>query len=277
MHYSKSIRSIISHHFSFFILLSSLFFLACQPSNKEAPKYDEKDQEIVQQIFDEALENGEAYENLRKLCKDIGGRLSGSPQAAQAVEFTKKTMEEMGADNVFLQEVMVPHWVRGKKEQAEIRISGENTSVPVCALGGSVGTQAGGQQAGIIEVKDFETLAQLGREKVEGNWVFFNRSMRARVIQTFRAYGGAVNQRSQGAVEAAKYGGIGAIVRSMTQIVDDNPHTGAMRYDDETPRVPSAAISTKAAETLSKLLAEGKDVEFLSRHELRDTPRYAFT
>jgi len=223
------------------------------------------DKTVIRKIFDEALTKGECYENLRSLCKDIGHRLSGSPQADQAVEWGKNLMQEMGLDNVFLQEVMVPHWERGKREEISIQLAAgeEKVSLPLCALGSSIGTPAEGITAEIIEVQNFDELAELGEEKVKGKIVFFNRPMNPKLINTFAAYGGCVNQRSQGASYAAKYGGVGALVRSMSLRHDDHPHTGVMWYNPKVSdkKVPGAAISTAAANQLSEMLKKNPKLE----------------
>lgn len=230
--------------------------LGCGPASS-SPTPSEEDQATIDAIYEAALTRGQAHEHLRYLCKEIGGRLSGSAEAAAAVAWSQSLMEELGFDRVFLQEVMVPHWERGPQERAVLTLpDGSTQALSICALGGSVGTPADGLKAEVVEVKEFERLAAMGPEQVEGKWVFFNRSMRAQFIQTFRAYGGAVNQRSRGAVEAAKQGGVGALVRSMTQIIDDHPHTGTMRYDESVEKVPAAAVSTQGAERLSQLLAQ---------------------
>jgi len=156
---------------------------------------------------------------------------------------------------------------------------GETTNVNICALGGSVATPALGVKANIIEVHSLEELKTLGREKIEGKIVFFNRPMDATLLNTFRAYGGSVDQRGSGAKEAGKYGAVGTIVRSMNLRLDDFPHTGAMNYGD-TPlnkRIPSAAISTKDAELLSSFLKLNKDLKFYFKQnckQLKDVLSY---
>lgn len=240
-------------------LLISIFLSFCLSNS-----YAQKDDDVLKSIFDEVLTNDACYENLRYLTKKIGGRLSGSPQAAAAVEWSKQVMEDYGFDTVFLQEVMVPHWVRGKKEIGRVVNSEKlgSFNVAVCALGNSVGTGSKGVLAQVIEVKDFDELAQLGREKVEGNIVFFNRPMNPTVIQTFQAYGGAVNQRGSGPSEAAKYGAIGAIVRSVTTSSDNLPHTGSLRYALNVPQIPAIALGTEDSDLLSSLLVDDQDLKF---------------
>ncbi len=215
-----------------------------------------EDSTFARKIFDEALTNGRCYEMLDVLCNDVGARLSGSPEAAKAVEWGKIEMEKHGFDRVFLQEVMVPHWVRGDVEKGVIYTSDgkKNKDIPICALGGSIGTFEGGVKAEVIEVHGLEELKELGEAIISGKIVFFNRPMDPRLISTGSAYGGAVNQRHKGAAESAKYGAIGVIVRSMTLALDDVPHTGAMKYDSAGVKIPAAAISTKGADYLSVLL-----------------------
>ncbi|MFC7668689.1 hypothetical protein ACFQT0_15905 [Hymenobacter humi] len=133
-----------------------------------ADRVDRTDSLALRKIFDEALLRGESYENLRYLTGTIGGRLSGSPQAQQAVEWGKITMEKAGFDRVYLQEVMVPHWVRGSKERGEIvGNKGKEIKVAVCALGGSVGTN-GKLKAGVVEVHSFDEAQQAARRGGEG-------------------------------------------------------------------------------------------------------------
>lgn len=223
---------------------------------------DRTDSLALRRLFDEALLRGESYENLRYLTGTIGSRLSGSPQAQQAVEWGKATMEKAGFDRVYLQAVMVPHWVRGGKERGEIvGNKDKGIRVPVCALGGSVGT-GGKLKAGVVEVHSLEEVKNLPEAAVKGKFVFYNRPFNDALIEPGAAYGGAVDQRALGAIEAARRGAVGALVRSMTSARDDNPHTGTMRYDEAVPKVPGAALSTNAADQLSQLLKANPDLLF---------------
>ncbi|WP_345116140.1 M28 family peptidase [Hymenobacter algoricola] len=240
------------------LLVSGLGFLTLSAS-AQTSKIDSVN---IRKIYDEALLRGQSYDNLRQLTGQIGGRLSGSPQAQQAVDWGKVTMEKLGLDRVYLQEVMVPHWVRGAKEKAEIKpAKGKGVALNVCALGGSVGT-GGKLRAGVVEVKTWAELAALPADRVKGKFVFFNRPMNAAYIETGRAYGEAGDQRRNGAVEAAKRGAVGALVRSLTLAHDDFPHTGAMRYDEAVAKLPAAALSTNGADELSQLLKADPDLTF---------------
>ncbi len=230
------------------------------------------DSVMIRKIYGEALGKGKSYEWLRYLTKQIGPRLSGSDGAQKAVDWTKQVMEGQGFDRVFLQDVMVPHWVRGAKEEAFIRNGKQKTTVPIAALGGSVATGPKGVEAGVIEVKNFPELRALGTDKVRGKIVFFNRPMDPTKINTFEAYGGAVDQRANGATEAAKLGAVGAIVRSMTNVHDDQPHTGGMRYGTGVPLIPTAAISTNGADLLSKSLQGNPDLTFYFKQNCETLP-----
>ncbi len=232
-------------------------------------------QQIAEQIRTAALREGQAYDMLAELTA-LGPRLSGSPQAAAAVELTRQMMERLQFANVRLQPVAVPHWVRGALEEAAIINSPTQGDVPlsICALGGSIPTPEMGLTAEVLEVKSFEELKALGK-KAAGKIIFFNRPFDPTQFDTFAGYGGAVNQRGSGAIEAAKAGGVAALVRSMTPSVDDFPHTGGMRYDDSVPKVPAAAISTLDAELLSKILAHDNTVNVrlkLTCQTLPDAP-----
>ena len=225
----------------------------------------ENDSLAIRTIYDMSLLNGKSYDWLDHLSNQIGGRLSGSIQAEQAVKYTKAELEKLGLDKVWLQPVMVPKWTRGTKEYAYIEtVPGESKTVNICALGGSIATPPNGLKAEVIEVQGLEDLAEYGKEQIEGKIVFYNRPMKANLIQTFEAYGGCVDQRYAGAAEAAKFGAVGVIVRSMNLRQDDFPHTGSMSYLD-TPndkRIPSAAISTNDANYLSSILKLSPKAKF---------------
>ncbi len=224
---------------------------------------------MIRAIYDEALVNGQSYSMLEYLCLNIGHRLSGSPSAAAAVEWTRQKMESYGFDTVYLQPVMVPHWVRGKKEIVRVTNSPSlgNLELHSIAIGNSVGTGPGGVHAEIVEVKDFDELNALGENGVKDKIVFFNRGFDQRLIQTFRAYGGAVDQRGSGASNAARLGAKAVIVRSMASNNDHVPHTGALRYADDAPKIPAVAISTADADVLSAALEkEGTISVYVETH-----------
>jgi len=222
------------------------------------------DEQMLKSIYSNNLKQGSCYQWLEYLSNSIGSRLSGSEGAEKAVVYTKNELEKLGLTRVYLQEVMVPKWVRGAKEEAYVIDTKSKISFPICALGGSVATPKNGVLASVIEVHSIEELNLLGKDKVKGKIIFFNRPMNPEFIETFKAYGSCVDQRSSGAKEAGKLGAVGVIVRSMNLRLDDLPHTGVTNYGDILPseKIPAAAISTNGAELLSSLLKNDSNLKF---------------
>ncbi len=232
---------------------------------------------IIKQMFHTALENGKSYKVLEHLCTKIGGRLSGSEEAARAVSYMKEVMESYKFDTVYLQPVMVPHWVRGVDEVAFFKSGTEEIPVNICALGGSLGTKGKPLTASVIEVKSVEELEALSNSDVRGKIVFFNGPMDPKYIRTFGAYSHCGGQRWTGPWIAQEKGAVGAIVRSLTHIEDKYPHTGSMGSRPNNNGIPSAAISTFHANQLSKTLAINPKTEFsftMNCETLPDTLSY---
>lgn len=233
-----------------------------------ATAFAQSNQETIKKIFDTELTSGQSYQLLEHLTSKVGARLSGSPGAEAGVEWSRHAMAQF-ADTVWLQPVMVPHWVRGQKEIGKIVNSTKRGTleINVCALGGSMGTGPAGISATVIEVKNFDELKALGEKTVKGKIVFFNRPMDPTRMNTFSAYSGAVDQRASGASEAAKLGAIGVIVRSMGSNLEDYPHTGGVKYAPNIPKIPAWAVSTRHAELLSSVLKEEKETRlYLESH-----------
>ena len=229
----------------------------------------------IKEIYSEALNHGKSYDWLNHLSNQIGGRLSGSLNAERAIKWAKEELEALPLDSVWLQTVMVPKWVRGTFEYANIESSPGNTiNVNICALGGSIATPSVGIRANVIEVKQIDELAKLGKDKIKGKIVFFNRPMQPDLVNTFEAYAGAVDQRYNGAEEAAKYGALAVIVRSLNFRLDDYPHTGVMSYGDLpiNKRIPAAAISTNDAELLSSMIALNPKLRFFIKQNCKNYP-----
>ncbi|QAA80962.1 peptidase M28 family protein [Aequorivita sp. H23M31] len=243
----------------------SLLIVILTFSVKGVSQSKTQDSTIIRSLYNTALTEGKGYYWLDHLSNEIGGRLSGSVEAEMAVKFTEEKLKELGLDKVWLQPVMVPKWTRGFKEYAYIQTGGDQKKVTdICALGGSVPTPSLGIKAEVVEVQGIEELASLGKEKLSGKIVFFNRPMDPTEIQTFVAYSEAADQRYAGAKEAAKYGAVGVLVRSLNLRMDDYPHTGSMSYGDlpANMQIPAAAISTNGANYLSSLLKLQPDLQF---------------
>lgn len=213
---------------------------------------------FIKKIHTQALNDGRCYEWLTQLTTVAPGRLAGSPAAAAAVEYTRFVLDTLDLDTVWIQPCTVPYWVRGDKEQVRIVNSRKMGSVELraLALGNSLGTGPQGLTAEVVEVRSLSQVDSLGRKGVEGKIVFYNRPMDPTSVNTFSAYGGAVDQRGAGAGRASKYGAVGVLVRSMTTRIDHIPHTGGMSYPPDVKPIPAIAISTADAELLSALLRE---------------------
>lgn len=235
------------------LLLSGLFTFA-----------QSNDQKMLTDIYNFSLTKSKCYSWLDDLSNKIGSRLSGSEGAQKGVLYTQQQLETLGLDRVYLQEVMVPKWVRGEKEIAYIIDHKDKINVPICALGGSVATPKSGITAEVVEVKSLKELESLGEDKIRGKIIFYNRPFEPENIDAFKSYGKCVDQRYYGAKEATKFGAVGTIVRSMNFRLDDFPHTGAQSYGDipKEKYIPTAAISTNAAELLSKKLKENSKLKF---------------
>ena len=261
------------------ILLLSVLMISCSQKqeklvNTKLLTNEEKiDSTNLKKLFNSALTEGKSYEWLRDLTQNIGSRLSGSSGAAKSVIWGEKLMKEIGLDSVWLQPVMVPHWVRGEKEIANYTTKSTKKNVPICALGFSVATPKNGITAEVIEVKSIEEAKALG-SKMKGKIVFFNRPFDDTLINTFRAYGGCVDQRVNGAKVCGEFGAKAVIVRSMTNSIDDYPHTGTMSYGDlpKEKQIPTAAISSRAANILSVDLKQNPELKFYFKQSCETLP-----
>ena len=229
----------------FLLLIISVAHLFCFAQNS--------DELFIRKIADEILTNSKAYENLHYLTKKIGGRLAGSPQMYQSEEWAFNLLKSTGADHTYKQACMVPHWVRGGKDEAAAILPGNKKRVlDIVALGNSVSTGGKWLTAPVMVVNSFEELDERKNE-AKGKIVFYNYKFNPRFIETFNSYGDAVKYRGgQGTATAAKYGAVATIVRSMSHATDNNPHTGATRYDTAFRKNPAVAIGLQDADWLAE-------------------------
>lgn len=245
-------------------------FALCAASFVQAQ--NNQDSLKIRALFETALTEGTCYENLRHLCKDVGNRLSGSENAEKAVDWAYATMQTLNADRVEKQACMVTHWERGKAEKGSYSGKMGKVKTPILALGGSVSTGKKGIKAQIVEVFSLDEVRAMKADALKGKIVFYNRPMNAKELDTFNAYGGCVDQRGNGAIEAAKKGASAVVVRSMNLSLDDFPHTGNMRYADGVTKIPACAISTNAAELLHKHLKEDPNLQYSLKMDCASFP-----
>jgi len=230
-------------------------------------------QEVIQRIFREALTDYTAYHHLQWLTEHTAGRICSTPEAAAAVEYTYQLMKQMDLDSVWLQPVQVRSWDRGEPETGRIiSLNSGAIEVPVTALGWSIGTGNNGITAHVVEVRSKKELQRLNRDSVAGKLVFFNQPMDPAAISTFSAYGGAVWQRTNGPVLAAKLGAAGCLIRSLSIEIDDIPHTGITRYQEGVPKIPAVAVSTRASNMLSRMLKSEPGLRFYFRTTCKEGP-----
>ncbi|QBJ85041.1 M20/M25/M40 family metallo-hydrolase [Chryseobacterium gleum] len=209
-------------------------------------------------ISTEILNNGKGYTELRELTKNIGHRLSGSEAYEKSVKWAEQKLRDAGADKVWLQEVMIPVWERGKESLHIQTSNGKWKSLKMLSLGNSEGTGGKDVSGEIIMVKSMEEYDKLPAEKVKDKIVFFNYAFSQSFIETFKAYGDAAKYRTTAASLTAKKGGKFAIVRSLSSAFDDIPHTGAMRYEEKVSKIPAVAIGSTTADELEALLKNQK-------------------
>lgn len=240
--------------FKLFTLLLTIISLAAYAQHEDSLK--------IRAIANEILLHGKSYENLHNLTKQVGARLTGSPQTYKAEAWGRKTLQQAGADHVISQSCLVPHWIRGGKDEAWIALPGKKQPLDILALGNSVGTGPKGIQAPVILINSFEELEQK-KAAVKGKIVFYNYKFNKTYIRTFEAYRDAVGYRGQGPSEAAKYGAVAVLIRSMSHAADNNPHTGSTRYNDSFPKIPAAAMGLQDADRLAALLEKEPASVFL--------------
>jgi Zn-dependent M28 family amino/carboxypeptidase len=217
----------------------------------------------LKQLQKAALESDYAYRQVAHLANNIGPRLSGSAQAAKAVEYVANELKAIGCE-VQLEKVMVPHWVRGEETAALIEFPGRAQSttqkIVLCALGGSVATPPEGIEADVVAVKNFDELKSMPRDKVAGKIVLFNYPFDKQMAAEGRggeAYGEAVVYRSDGPSAAARQGAVACLIRSVGGADYRLPHTGLTDYAKDAPKIPAGAVTAEDADLIANLVPQG--------------------
>ena len=217
----------------------------------DSPNLADQYRPVAGKLIDAALADTEGYNRLAYLCYRIGARLSGSAALEKAIAWSADQMKAAGLGNVRIIPTKVPHWERGV-ESGRI-VEPIDKPLHMLGLGMSVGTPPGGITADVVAVSSFIELARLGREKVQGKIVVYN--------EPYTGYGPTRLYRSSGPSRAAALGAVAALVRSVTPLAIQIPHTGEMSYDDNQPRIPAAAVSPEDAMMIARLCADGVPVK----------------
>jgi len=282
------------------LLTATLILILVTGKGFEGRAQTAEDSAFLRRLADVVLTDGKAYKDLWTLTKTVGARLSGSPGYYKAEVWGQKAMQEAGADKAWLQSCLVPHWIRGGKDSASWvgangsssggsgggssnrgsgggssngggSPAGRRTGLDILALGNSVGTGARGITAPVVLIHSFEELEQK-KDEIKGKIVFYNYAFNPKFIETFRSYGDAVRYRVFGPSQAAKYGAVAVLVRSMSHSVDNNPHTGALVYNDSFPKIPAAAVGLHDADKLADALGRGSEIKVYLRTMARMLP-----
>ena len=210
-----------------------------------------------------ALNSDYAYRQVAHLADNIGPRLSGSAQAAKAVEYVANELKAIGCE-VQLEKVMVPHWVRGEETAALVQFPGQAQSttqkIVLCALGASMATPPEGIEADVIAVRNFDELKSMPRDKVAGKIVLFNYPFDKQMAAEGRGnetYGEAVVYRSDGPSAAARQGAVACLIRSVGGADYRLPHTGQTDYANDAPKIPAAAVTAEDADLIVDLVRQG--------------------
>lgn len=219
-------------------------------------------------LRDEVLRSSRAYDLVAALTDEAGARLAGSAGLARGVAWAERTMREVGLANVHTEPVRVPHWERGHEEGAVV--APVPLPLELAALGGSVGTDARGLEAEVVEAASLEALEAMAADRVRGKIVFID-------VHTDRArdgagYGKAVGARFVGATRAAKLGAVGLLIRSIGTDDARLPHTGAMAYGKDVTKIPAAALAGPDADLLHRLVAKGAPVRVRIRLGAKTMP-----
>jgi hypothetical protein len=193
-----------------------------------------------------ALADHDGYSKLSYLCDRIGNRLSGSDSLPRAIAWAEETMKRDGLSNVRTIPVKVPHWVRGA--ESAFLVAPENKALHMLGLGMSVATPRGGITGDVVVVSDFDELNRIGRAGVAGKIVLFN--------EVYRGYGQTSGYRTGGPSRAAALGAIAVLVRSVTPLAMQIPHTGTLTYDESQPKVPAAAVTIEDALMMARFAAQ---------------------
>ena len=240
--------------------------VASSPNGSPAPTppvFSPQTLSELKQLQKAALESDYAYRQVAHLANNIGPRLSGSAQAAKAVEYVAGELKALGCE-VQLEKVMAPHWVRGEETAALVEFPGQapgtTQKIVLCALGDSVATPKNGIEAEVLAVKNFDELKSMPREKVAGKIVLFNYPFDKQMAaenRSFQAYGEAVTYRSRGPSAAARQGAVACLIRSVGSADYRLPHTGMTVYENDAPKIPAGAVTAEDADLIVDLLRQG--------------------
>ena len=229
---------------------------------QEPPSLADQYRDTANKLIDSALADTAGMDKLSYLCDRIGNRLSGSASLEKAIAWAAEQMKADGLVNVVTPKVKVPHWVRGNESAALVEPVARRLTM--LGLGGSVGTPKRGITAEVVIVSSFDELEKRGRAGVEGKIVLFN--------VPYESYPRTMVYRTNGPSRAAHLGAVATLVRSITPVSLQSPHTGALEYVDGIPKIPAAAVTIEDALMIQRLADAGNTVTVHLEMEARTLP-----
>jgi hypothetical protein len=228
------------------------FGAASPPKTNKVPAWMH---DAAKKIAAHAKGKTRAWDRLAEMTDTYGHRLSGSKALEDAIDWTVATMKADGLANVRREKVMVPKWVRGNES---LRVVAPfERDLRLLGLGMSVGTR-GTLRAEVVVVGHVDEIAKQPKGSLRGKIVLINQVMPPYDADKHDShYGGTVLARTSGASEAAKHGAAAVLVRSVTATSLDTPHTGSLSYVDGVKKIPAAAVTHEAADTIARAAGRG--------------------
>ena len=218
--------------------------------------------EPAARLIGESMASPFAWERLALMVDTFGNRLSGSKALEDTIAWAVAEMKKDGLENVHLEPVKVPHWVRGQ-ESAEI-VGPIPHALVMLGLGNSIGTPPAGVEGEVLAVKSFQELDAAGSPRARQD-----RPLQRPVHELRRnrpvPLGWPVTRR--GAL-----GAVAALVRAVGPAGLRTPHTGALRYIEGQPQIPAAAVTHEDAERLQRMQDRGTPARVRLRMEAHFLP-----
>ncbi|XP_075972687.1 carboxypeptidase Q-like [Anticarsia gemmatalis] len=210
--------------------------------------------DVVQSIIEYTVSGpfkGKTYEELAKFVDKFGARITGSEVLEQSIDYMIELAREESLNDVFTEDVEVPHWVRGEEKITMLKPRVKN--IAVLGLGPSVPTPPGGITAEVVVISNFTMLDDTPDEHIRGKIVLYT--------PTYTTYGETVKYRTQGATKASAKGAIASLVKSITPFSIYSPHTGYQKYGENVTKIPTAAITLEDADLIKRINDRGEKVE----------------
>jgi carboxypeptidase Q len=202
-------------------------------------------------IIANALGASPLAENLRRLTDEIGGRLSGSPAMARAVEWAVAVFRDAGIDDVHAEKFTIPHtWSEGTTHIEVLSASG--FPVHAVSVAWSPATPPGGIEADLVDAgagapEDFVRMGAAAR----GAILLVHTDVLRTFDDLFAEY-----LRNPGIIERATSAGASAILWMGTREgMLLYRHLAGLGQDGSIEKLPQAIVAREDAQRLGRDLA----------------------